>query len=86
MSLLSGSALLTGASGGIGQAVARAVAPRGGDLVLSGRRREVLEPLAAQFRARAITCDLSLRDEVERLARLFLDDNEPPALPVARAA
>ena len=67
MTLLSGSVLLTGASGGIGQAIARALAPRGGDLVLSGRRREVLEPLAAELGARVVACDLSLREEVERL-------------------
>ena len=67
MSLFSGGVLLTGASGGIGQAIARAVAPRSGDLILSGRRREALEPLAAQLGARGITSDLSLREEVERL-------------------
>ncbi|MBV9683054.1 MAG: SDR family NAD(P)-dependent oxidoreductase [Solirubrobacterales bacterium] len=67
MTLLSGSVLLTGASGGIGQAIARALAPQGGDLILSGRRREVLEPLAVELRARVITCDMSLREDVERL-------------------
>ena len=67
MTLLSGSVLLTGASGGIGQAIARALAPGGGDLVLSGRRNEVLEPLAADLGARVVACDLSLREEVERL-------------------
>ena len=67
MNLLSGSVLLTGASGGIGQAVARALAPQSGDLVLSGRRRDVLEPLATELGARVITCDLSLREELERL-------------------
>jgi uncharacterized protein len=67
MTLLSGRVLLTGASGGIGQAIARALATRSGDLVLSGRRREVLEPLATELGARVITCDLSLREEVEHL-------------------
>ncbi len=67
MTLLSGRVLLTGASGGIGQAIARALAPRSGDLVLSSRRREVLEPLAAELGARLITCDLSLREEVQQL-------------------
>jgi len=68
VSILSGRVLLTGASGGIGQAVARAVAPIISDLILSGRRREVLEPLAAELGARVIVCDLSRREEVGRLA------------------
>jgi uncharacterized protein len=68
VSILSGTVLLTGASGGIGQAIARAVAPISSDLILSGRRREALEPLAAELGARMITCDLARREEIERLA------------------
>jgi short-subunit dehydrogenase len=65
---LSGTVLLTGASGGIGHAIARAVAPVAGELVLSGRRAEVLEPLARELGARAIACDLAVREDVPRLA------------------
>ena len=61
--------LLTGASGGIGHAIARAIAPLGAELILSGRRTEVLEPLAAELGARVIACDLGVREEVARLAR-----------------
>jgi short-subunit dehydrogenase len=68
MSLLSGTVLLTGASGGIGQAIARALGPRSSDLILSGRRREILEPLAAELGARVIPCELSRREELMRLA------------------
>ncbi len=68
MNPLSGTVLLTGASGGLGHAIARAIAPLGGDLVLSGRRTEVLEPLATELGARAVPCDLSVREDVERLA------------------
>jgi short-subunit dehydrogenase len=67
MSVLSGTVLLTGASGGIGEAIARAVAPRGAQLILSGRRRVVLEPLGLELGARVIVADLSRREEVERL-------------------
>jgi short-subunit dehydrogenase len=59
--------LLTGATGGIGHAIARAAAARGARLVLTGRRAEVLEPLAAEVSGRAVACDLSRADEVERL-------------------
>ena len=60
--------MLTGASGGIGQAIARALAARGTRLILTGRRVEVLEPLAAELDARVIACDLANRDDVEALA------------------
>jgi uncharacterized protein len=59
--------LLTGATGGIGHAIARACAARGAQLVLTGRRAEVLEPLATELSARAVACDLSRSEEVARL-------------------
>jgi short-subunit dehydrogenase len=60
--------LLTGATGGIGNAIARALAARGATLVLSGRRVDVLEPLAAELGARALVADLADRSAVETLA------------------
>jgi short-subunit dehydrogenase len=59
--------LLTGATGGIGGAIARAFAQRGATLVLSGRRAEVLEPLATDVGGRAVAVDLSHREDLERL-------------------
>jgi short-subunit dehydrogenase len=59
--------LLTGATGGIGQAIARALAGRGAKLILTGRRAEVLEPLAGELGGRALAVDLSERAEVARL-------------------
>jgi short-subunit dehydrogenase len=65
---LSGSnVLLTGATGGLGEAIARKLAAGGTRLVLSGRRREVLEPLAAELGARAIAADLVVREDISRL-------------------
>jgi short-subunit dehydrogenase len=60
--------LLTGATGGLGQAIARSLHARGGKLILTGRRLEVLEPLATELDgSRALAIDLSLPAEVDRL-------------------
>jgi uncharacterized protein len=59
--------LLTGATGGIGHAVARALAQRGATLVLTGRRSDVLEPLAQEIGGRAVAADLAEAGAVERL-------------------
>ena len=58
---------MTGASGGLGQAIARALARRGAHVVLTARRAEVLEALAAETGGRALACDLSDRAALERL-------------------
>jgi uncharacterized protein len=59
--------LLTGATGGIGHAIARALHSRGGQLIVTGRRRDVLEPLATEIDGTALAADLSQRADVERL-------------------
>ncbi len=60
--------LLTGATGGLGLALAHAFHEHGARLAISGRRIEVLKPLAAELGAQAIPADLSARDDLERLA------------------
>ncbi|MDT5011788.1 MAG: hypothetical protein QOH57_3405 [Mycobacterium sp.] len=62
-------ALVTGATGGLGEAIARALRARGAELILTGRRTDVLEPLAKELDAVAIAADLSSLDDVQRLAR-----------------
>jgi uncharacterized protein len=67
MQLGGATTLLTGASGGLGHAIARALAGRGALLLLSGRRADALEPLAAEVGGRAVAADLSDPAGVERL-------------------
>ena len=62
--------LLTGATGGIGRAIAQALAARGADLLLSGRRAEPLEELSGAVGGRALTCDLASREAVGRLGEI----------------
>jgi short-subunit dehydrogenase len=59
--------LLTGATGGLGRAIARALARRGASPILTGRRADVLEPLAAETGGRAIACDLADPADLDRL-------------------
>jgi short-subunit dehydrogenase len=67
MELRDSAVLLTGATGGIGHAIARHLHRAGASLLLTGRRTDALEPLAAETGARATAVDLSQRGEVDRL-------------------
>jgi 3-oxoacyl-[acyl-carrier protein] reductase len=62
-------ALVTGASGGIGEAIARLLHRQGAAVAISGTRREALEALAGDLseRAHVLTCNLAAKDEVETL-------------------
>jgi short-subunit dehydrogenase len=62
--------LLTGASGGIGQAIARALDERGAKLLISGRRADQLERIAADLGGRpsVLAADLTLAADATALA------------------
>ena len=63
-------ALVTGASGGIGGAIARALHGQGADVALAGRRRDALEDVAGELGARChvLVADLGELDGAAALA------------------
>src|SRR6478609_2788021 len=62
-------ALVTGASGGIGGAIARALHQQGATVAISGTRRDALDGLAGELgeRVHVLTANLSDKDSVEAL-------------------
>jgi len=62
-------ALVTGATGGIGRAIAEALHAQGAIVAMSGTRREVLDELAGKLagRVHVLPCNLSDTTEVEAL-------------------
>jgi short-subunit dehydrogenase len=73
MELSGAVAVVTGASSGIGEATALALARRGAKVVLAARRIERLEELAEGIRSRGgvalpASCDVTKRTDVKRLA------------------
>jgi len=62
-------ALVTGATGGLGGAMARALHKQGATVAISGTRKEALEALAGELgtRVHVLPCNLSDKDEVEAL-------------------
>jgi 3-oxoacyl-[acyl-carrier protein] reductase len=64
-------ALVTGASGGIGGAIAKALHAQGATVVLSGTRADALEKVKAELGSRAFVavCNLGDKDSVEGLPK-----------------
>lgn len=62
-------ALVTGATGGIGDGIARALHAQGATVAISGTRKEVLDKLAGELgsRVHVLPCNLSDKEAVEKL-------------------
>src|SRR5438105_7877157 len=71
LDLSSQTALVTGASGGIGGAIARALHHQGAVVALAGTRTAILETLAAELgeRAHPLTADLADPEAADKLVR-----------------
>lgn len=61
-------AVVTGASGGIGAAAARALAAEGFEVICAARRADRIEALAAEIGGRAVACDVTDPTSVAALA------------------
>jgi len=74
-------ALVTGASGGIGGGIARALHVQGATVVLSGTRRDALDSLAAELAERVHVCPADLADPAA--AESLIEQAESAAGPLA---
>jgi uncharacterized protein len=66
-------AVVTGASRGIGEAIARALAAQGWRLVLLARSEDRLRALATELGGEYELCDVAKREDVERVAAAVLE-------------
>ncbi|MFP5308569.1 MAG: SDR family NAD(P)-dependent oxidoreductase [Actinomycetes bacterium] len=88
---LTGTALVTGASRGIGEALAAALAARGHDLVLVARDTAAMDGLAARLGSahgvvvEVLTADLGAPDDVDAVCARLADPDRPVDLLVNNA-
>ena len=66
-------AVVTGASSGIGEATARALSAAGYTVLAAARRRDRIERLAEEIGGIALTCDITSAEDVARLAETVGD-------------
>jgi len=66
-------AIVCGASAGIGLGIAEALSEEGANVVMLARRRDVLEREAARLGATAVTGDVTSADDAERLVRTTVE-------------
>ena len=80
-------AVITGASDGIGEALARHYARQDSTLALIARRKDALDTLAAELPGRTVAYPLDVSDEqaLARAARDFIDRFGAPDLVIANA-
>lgn len=84
-------ALITGASAGLGAEFARQLARRRGDLILVARSADALEAFAAELRSEygvaveVLVADLSEEEDVSRVAERLRDTSDPVDLLVNNA-
>lgn len=72
MNLTGKTAIITGASKGIGKAIAQAMAEAGANVIVSSRKQEAVDAVAADlqaagFSAHGIACNVGNRDEIPAL-------------------
>ena len=67
MSLKNKTALITGASSGIGAACARKLAERGCSVIASARNKKKIQSLAESINGHFIVADLSDTNQIEKL-------------------
>jgi short-subunit dehydrogenase len=78
-------AVITGASSGIGEAVARALAARGYRCILLARREDRLRALAEEIGGEYEVCDVGDREQVEAVAARVLERHPAISLLVNNA-
>lgn len=79
------SAVVTGASRGIGLAIATALGGAGASLTLIARDKPTLEKLASKLDARALPCDVGDAAAVERTVQVIERDDTAPDILVNNA-
>ena len=67
-------ALITGANGGIGSALARKLHSAGTRLVLAGRNEVALKELSAELGGKFLLCDFTQPDEVASCITLAIEE------------